>query len=168
MRTAAAAWLLGAMTYLEKSTDRESLERAFTTIEQSARPRMKKLLLVTADEIRRASIRQFLGSGDLEILDAATAEEAIGDSEAANRSMPSSSICASRYPGHSTGGGNTRCGGSVTFPVVLYGKRKLAAKEEVGVQRLQRSMVLKLAQSREIVAGSDRAAASPRGSGSLG
>ena len=40
---------LGAMTYLEKSLTRESLERAFNRIEQSVQQRVKKLLVVRSD-----------------------------------------------------------------------------------------------------------------------
>jgi CheY-like chemotaxis protein len=37
----------------------------------------------------------------------------------------------------------------VPLPIILYGKRKLTAKEEVEVRRLQRDMTLRHAQSRE-------------------
>ena len=47
---------LGAMSYLEKSITRESLQQAFTNIERSVGPRTKNLLLATADEIRRLNV----------------------------------------------------------------------------------------------------------------
>ena len=43
---------LGAMTYLEKSVTNESLAEAFATIEHSVQKRVKKLLLVCADDQR--------------------------------------------------------------------------------------------------------------------
>ena len=47
---------LGAMTYLEKAVSNESLVEAFATIEESAQKRVKKLLVVCADEgIRESS-----------------------------------------------------------------------------------------------------------------
>ncbi len=47
---------LGAMSYLEKSITRESLQQAFTSIEQSVQQRVRKLLLVTDDAARRRKI----------------------------------------------------------------------------------------------------------------
>ena len=47
---------LGAMTYLEKSVTNDSLAEAFTAIEHSAQKRVKKLLVVCADEQDRQEI----------------------------------------------------------------------------------------------------------------
>ncbi len=44
---------LGAMSFLEKSVTRDSLVDAFSTIEASARPRVRKLMLVSTDTIHR-------------------------------------------------------------------------------------------------------------------
>ena len=68
---------LGAMTYLEKATTRETLQQAFTNIEQSVQYRVKKLLLVTDDASRRRKIQQSLEGDDIEILTVTTGGEAL-------------------------------------------------------------------------------------------
>ncbi len=138
---------LGAMTYLEKSTNRESLEQAFSAIERSARARTKKLLVVTADEFQRTNIRQLIGSANLDILDAPNPATAMAlmnsqrvDSVVIDLRLPNSAatqllenLDASTDP--------------LSLPVILYGKRKLSVKEEAELRRLHRSMIIKRAQS---------------------
>ena len=46
---------LGAMTYLEKSITKDNLNAAFDTIHHSLQRRTRKLLIVAADESRRAT-----------------------------------------------------------------------------------------------------------------
>jgi signal transduction histidine kinase/DNA-binding response OmpR family regulator/HAMP domain-containing protein len=140
---------LGAMTYLEKSTDRKFLERAFTAIEKSARQRIKRLLLVAADDMRRANMRQFIEARDLEIFDACGAGEAM---EILKQQHIDSVIIDLRLPGIPAIQLVEEMRAAVdpvSLPIVLYGKRKLTSKEEVEVRRLQRDMTLRHAQSRE-------------------
>jgi HAMP domain-containing protein/signal transduction histidine kinase/CheY-like chemotaxis protein len=68
---------LGAMTYLEKSAGNESLAETFATIEKSAQKRVKKLLVVCADETVRNAIVQSVGARDLEIIAVGTGGEAL-------------------------------------------------------------------------------------------
>jgi HAMP domain-containing protein/signal transduction histidine kinase/CheY-like chemotaxis protein len=140
---------LGAMTYLEKSTDRESLERAFTTIERSAQRRAKKLLLACADEMRRANLHELVGAPDLEISDAANPVQAASvleqrhiDCVVIDLRLPGGAAIQTIEKVHALAHGTD-------LPVILYGKRKLTAREEAEVQRLEREMILRHAQSRE-------------------
>ena len=140
---------LGAMTYLEKSTDRESLVRGFDAIEQSARRRIKRLLLVTADEGHRTNLRQLIGARDLEILDAAGAADAM---DALRKQHLDSVIIDLRTSGTQAiqlAEEIYAAADPMAPPVILYGKRKLTIKEEAEVQRLERGMILRHAQSRE-------------------
>jgi HAMP domain-containing protein/signal transduction histidine kinase/CheY-like chemotaxis protein len=68
---------LGAMTYLEKSVTNESLVEAFETIEQSVHKRVKKLLLVCADEVERDSMLRTVAAADLDIVSVGTGGEAL-------------------------------------------------------------------------------------------
>jgi signal transduction histidine kinase/CheY-like chemotaxis protein/HAMP domain-containing protein len=140
---------LGAMTYLEKSTDRESLERAFATIERSAQQRTKQLLLVCADEMRRGNLYQLIAAPDLEIRDAANAPDAIRvleqqhvDAVVIDLRLPGGAAMQTLEKLYALAHGTD-------LPVVLYGKRKMAAKEEAEMQRLEPEMVLRHASSRE-------------------
>jgi hypothetical protein len=68
---------LGAMTYLEKSVTNDSLSEAFVTIEHSALPRMKKLLVVCPDKVERHAMSQILASPDVDLVEAGSAGDAL-------------------------------------------------------------------------------------------
>src|SRR5690242_21307983 len=51
---------------------------AFTAIEKSARRRVKRLLLVASDDMRRTNMRQLIEARDLEIFEASSGGEALG------------------------------------------------------------------------------------------
>ncbi|MBV9744134.1 MAG: HAMP domain-containing protein, partial [Acidobacteriia bacterium] len=68
---------LGAMTHLEKSLTKDSLERAFDYIGQTARRRSRRLLIVTANEAEAEAIRMAIGGEDLEIVLATAGTEAL-------------------------------------------------------------------------------------------
>ena len=75
---------LGAMTYLEKSVTKDSLAEAFATIEHSAQKRVKKLLLVCADEARAGRHRPtLLAAPDIEIIGVGTGRRSAGGRQAA-------------------------------------------------------------------------------------
>jgi HAMP domain-containing protein/CheY-like chemotaxis protein/signal transduction histidine kinase len=68
---------LGAMTHLEKSLTKDSLERAFDFIGETARRRSRRLLILSANEGEAEAIRMAVGGADLEIMQAATGAEAL-------------------------------------------------------------------------------------------
>ena len=68
---------LGAMTYLEKGVVGDSLAGAFTTIEQSARKRTKRLLLISKHSSEAGNLAGLLQASDLEIQTSGSFEEAI-------------------------------------------------------------------------------------------
>jgi CheY-like chemotaxis protein len=68
---------LGAMTYLEKSVTKDALNAAFDTIHQSLQRRLRKLLLVTADNGRLAEWIDSLRGPDVEIVSVASGGEAL-------------------------------------------------------------------------------------------
>ena len=65
------------MTYLEKSVTNDLLAEAFTAIEHSVQKRVKKLLLVCADEAERAGMIATVWRAGSEIIGVATAGEAL-------------------------------------------------------------------------------------------
>jgi hypothetical protein len=135
------------MTYLEKSTDRESLEVAFTAIERSSKPQVKRLLVVAADELHRANIRQLLGSANLKFLEAVNPEGAMA---IINNQQVDSVVIDLRLPNGTVTQLLEQCNAvtePLSLPVILYGKRKLTAKEEIELRGLQRSMIIKRAHS---------------------
>ena len=68
---------LGAMSYLEKAVAKDSLVDAFAAIEESTQKRVKKLLLVCADEEERQNVAGLVAAPDLEVIQVQTAGEAL-------------------------------------------------------------------------------------------
>ena len=68
---------LGAMTYLEKSLTKEGLSHAFGVIGESARHRIRKLLVVSDSAAEFEIIRAAVAGVDLEILEARSISEAL-------------------------------------------------------------------------------------------
>src|SRR5712675_1944320 len=63
---------LGAMSYLEKAVAKDSLVEAFAAIEDSTQIRLKKLLVVCADDDDRLNISDLIAAPDLELIEAKT------------------------------------------------------------------------------------------------
>jgi signal transduction histidine kinase/DNA-binding response OmpR family regulator len=68
---------LGAMSFLEKSLTRDSLVDAFSTIEASARPGIRKLMLVSPDTIHRNYLYSVLAGEDIRIINSGSGGEAL-------------------------------------------------------------------------------------------
>jgi signal transduction histidine kinase/HAMP domain-containing protein/DNA-binding response OmpR family regulator len=140
---------LGAMTYLEKSITRESLQQAFATIEKSTQPRTRTLLLVTADETRRANVDELLAGQDLEIVHYETGADVMRklDNQYVDgviidlrlRDMPATELIRRIQ----------EYGVLEPPPVILYSKRAATAEEEAEIRRLGRNGVVLHAQSPE-------------------
>ncbi len=89
-------YALGAATCHQKALSGESLEEAFTQIQNSMQPRQKRLLSVFADSHLAGAIRETIVHPDLDLVEAGTATDAM---EAA-RQMPFDAVLIDmRVPG---------------------------------------------------------------------
>jgi HAMP domain-containing protein/signal transduction histidine kinase/DNA-binding response OmpR family regulator len=68
---------LGAMSYLEKSVNKDNLTAAFDAIHHSLERRSRKLLIVVADDARRTRWEAELGGADVETIVVGSAGEAL-------------------------------------------------------------------------------------------
>ncbi len=68
---------LGAMSCLQKAINEETLEQAFAIIESSMERRLKRLLLISANEVRTADIHGLVSGDDLEIVDVTSLDAAM-------------------------------------------------------------------------------------------
>jgi CheY-like chemotaxis protein len=140
---------LGAMSYLEKSVTRESLQQAFTTIGNSAKPRTKTLLLVTDDEARRQNVEQLLRSHDLEIQHFTTGAEVLN---AVRSRYVDGIIIDLRLPDMPATELIRQIQNEGVLeppPVILYSKREPTAEEAAAIKQLARTGVVWHAQSPE-------------------
>src|SRR6185312_15194477 len=67
----------GAFSFVTKPTTTEGVEAAIARIKEYARPRRKRLLVVEDNEIEQMSIRELLGSDDIEIVTTTTGKDAL-------------------------------------------------------------------------------------------
>jgi CheY-like chemotaxis protein len=140
---------LGAMSYLEKSVNKENLNAAFDTIHHSLQRRTKKLLIVSAEDARRTAWRELLDGNDVEILGVASGGEALAvtkhqyldglviDFELAD--IPAAQLAEEIQTETSP----------QTPPIVLCGVHRPGAELESDINRLSRSSVVRFAESNE-------------------
>ncbi len=140
---------LGAMTYLEKSMTKDGLIRAFGTIDHSARPRVKKLLIVSDDNTRQDKLRDLLSGPDVSILDVRSGKDALASVrqeyldglviDLRLTDMNPIQLVEEIQREISAG----------TPPVVLYSRRDLSEQEETAISGLARVSTIRYAQSPE-------------------
>jgi HAMP domain-containing protein/signal transduction histidine kinase/CheY-like chemotaxis protein len=140
---------LGAISYLEKSVTRESLQQAFTSIEQSVQPRVKKLLFVTEDTARRRKIQQHLEGSDIEILNAGSGGEALAIVGQQYVDGIVIDLRVSDIPAMDLVDEIHTQTGPEPPPVIVYSKRNLNDAEISAMQRLGRSGVVRHAKTPE-------------------
>jgi HAMP domain-containing protein/signal transduction histidine kinase/CheY-like chemotaxis protein len=140
---------LGAMTYLEKSISKESLVLAFSAIEHSVQQRVKKLLLVTRDNDRRKIVESTLAGSDLEIVPAASGDQAIAIAGRDYFDCVVVDIRIADTPAIDLIKELQNHFGPQSPPIVLYSKRTLSADEGAVLNTLSRVSVVRHAQSPE-------------------
>ncbi len=67
----------GAVDYLTKPIDKNQLDAAFTRMEDFVSRKMKNLLIVEDNEAQRKAIIKLIGNGDVQCIEASSAEEAL-------------------------------------------------------------------------------------------
>jgi HAMP domain-containing protein/signal transduction histidine kinase/DNA-binding response OmpR family regulator len=134
---------LGAMTYLEKSVPNESLVEAFATIEHSVRKRIKKLMVVCADEGVRGDILANIGAPDIDIISAGTGGEALA---AVKHQYLDGIVVHLRVEGIGALALIEEIQAHVgphVPPIILVCDRKLTEDEEIDFERLLRTSVVR-------------------------
>jgi HAMP domain-containing protein/signal transduction histidine kinase/DNA-binding response OmpR family regulator len=130
---------LGAISYLEKSVTRESLQQAFSSIEQSAQQRTRKLLLVTDDSARRKKVQAHIGGADIEIMHAATGGEALAVLDQQYLDGIVIDLRLADIPALDLVEEIHTQAGPEPPPTILYSRRNLSEAESSAMQRLGRT-----------------------------
>jgi CheY-like chemotaxis protein/signal transduction histidine kinase/HAMP domain-containing protein len=139
----------GAFAFLTKPTDRSSLEAAFAKIKQYSAPRRKRLLVVEDDPSEQFSIRELLGSDDIELEVAATGAEAL---DIVRKQTFDCMVLDLRLPdmsGFEVLEKLSAQGASADLPVVVFTGRELSLEEDTRLHELARSVVVKDVESPE-------------------
>jgi CheY-like chemotaxis protein len=139
----------GAFAFLTKPTDRSSLEAAFSKIKDYAAPRRKRLLVVEDDPSEQFSIRELLGSDDIEVQVASTGSEAL---DVVREQSFDCMVLDLRLPdmsGFEVLEKLSGQGSSADLPVVVFTGRELSLEEDTRLHELARSVVVKDVESPE-------------------
>jgi HAMP domain-containing protein/CheY-like chemotaxis protein/signal transduction histidine kinase len=139
----------GAFAFLTKPADRSDLEAAFAKIKQYAAPRRKRLLVVEDDPGEQTSIRELLGSDDIDVEIAATGSEALG---AVRSQLFDCVVLDLRLPdmsGFEVLEQLSSQSGVPDLPVVVFTGRELSLEEDKQLHDLARSVVVKDVESPE-------------------
>jgi CheY-like chemotaxis protein len=135
---------MGAMGALTKPLrTREALDSAFSRIKRQIEPRTRKILLIQPDaELARIAI-DLIGSGDVEIVHALTASDAIAAAGAGGIDLVVTSPDA---PDRRAFDLIDELGELPDFgdmPIIVHTSRDLSKKEEIHLKRLCQTMVVK-------------------------
>jgi len=122
---------------------------AFGAIQHSIEPRVKKLLVVTADEVRRASLRDLLGGPDLELVDVASGGEALVVIKGQYLDGIVIDLRLSDIPALQLVEEIQKEVGPEAPPTIIYSKRMLAENELKELKRLATASLVKYAQSED-------------------
>jgi signal transduction histidine kinase/CheY-like chemotaxis protein len=142
---------LGAVTYLEKALGNDSLGDTFAAIGQSTQTRVKKLLMVCADQERKEAMERMLAAPDLEIINVRTGSDALATVSETPvdgivvhlelEDMPALGLAARILARAGSGGAGT--------PVLILATRAFTAQEEHNVMDLARGSIVKPVYSLE-------------------
>ncbi len=139
----------GAFSFLTKPTTPQGLEQAFARMKNFAMPRVKELLVVEDNAAEQLSIRELLGSRDINISVAATGGEALA---ALTAGQYDCMVLDLRLPDMSGFEVLERLRDSQTLadlPVVVFTGKDLSTEEDLRLHSLARSVVVKGVESPE-------------------
>jgi CheY-like chemotaxis protein/signal transduction histidine kinase/HAMP domain-containing protein len=139
----------GAFSFVSKPTSTEGVEAALARIQEYAKPRRKRLLVVEDDRAEQMSIAELLGSDDIEILTTGTGTEALR----MLRQAPCDCVVLDlRLPDMSGFEVLEELGADSKLsdvPVVVFTGRELSAEEDARLHTMARSIVVKGVESPE-------------------
>ncbi len=139
----------GAIAFLRKPANSARLDEALVGIRNFLDKRVRKLLIVEDDETQRQSIIELIGAGDVETLAVSSGEEALTtlattrfDCMVVDLKLPGMSgielirAIKDKPEGH-------------RLPIIVYTGREISRAEEVEIQQLAESIVVKDVRSPE-------------------
>jgi HAMP domain-containing protein/CheY-like chemotaxis protein/signal transduction histidine kinase len=139
----------GAFSFVSKPTTPEGVSAALSQIQEYAKPRRKRLLLVEDNAAEQMSIKELLGHSDIEIIVAGTGEDAL----ASLRQNPCDCVVLDLRLPDMTGFevlNHIRADDTLSnIPVVVFTGRQLSVEEDAELHTIARSIVVKGVESPE-------------------
>ncbi len=139
----------GAFSYISKPTTVEGLNAALTRIQEYAKPRKKKLLIVEDNEAEQLGVRELLNHDDIDIEVSPTGREAIALLKESNYDCMVLDLRLPDMSGFEVLEEIQRDATLADLPVVVFTGRQLSAEEDAKLHTMARSIVVKGAESPE-------------------
>jgi CheY-like chemotaxis protein len=139
----------GALAFLVKPADKDSIEAALETIQQYIERRVKRLLVVEDDELQRKSIVELVGNDDVEIVAVESGEEALDALDAGNFDCMVLDLNLPDMTGFALISEIKKGSSSRRLPVIVYTGRELTREEETELGRVAQTIIVKDVRSPE-------------------
>jgi CheY-like chemotaxis protein/signal transduction histidine kinase/HAMP domain-containing protein len=139
----------GAVAFLTKPVQKETLDSAFTEIRGHIERQMKSLLVVEDDEIQRKSIAELIGEQDVEITGVSTAQEALERLQSGKYDCMVLDLGLPDMTGFQLMEEMRKIPSLQTLPVIVYTGRDLTKKEETQLKRVAKTIIVKDVRSPE-------------------
>ena len=140
---------LGAVGYALKPVKRDELVRAIHTLEQKFSQALRRVLVVEDDARQRESVRQLLSNGDVQIVDVATAGEALAQLRGSTFDCMVMDLSLPDLSGYELLERMSAQEDIAFPPVIVYTGRSLTSDEEQRLGRFSKSIIIKDARSPE-------------------
>jgi signal transduction histidine kinase/DNA-binding response OmpR family regulator/CHASE3 domain sensor protein len=140
---------LGAIGFATKPVKREDLIEALRRLEATSAQRLRRVLVVEDDPNQRESIRQLLGSEDVQITGVATAAEAFTQLQQVTFDCMVVDLSLPDLSGYELLEKMAQQDDVSFPPVIVYTGRSLTREEEQRLRRFSRSIIIKDARSPE-------------------
>ena len=140
---------LGAVGYALKPVKREQLVEAFRRLEAKLTQAVRRVLVVEDDPRMRESIRTLLGTDDVQIVDVATAGEALSHLKSTTFDCMVMDLKLPDFSGYELLERMAAEDDLAFPPVIVYTGRNLTRDEEHRLSRFSRSIIVKDARSPE-------------------
>jgi CheY-like chemotaxis protein/signal transduction histidine kinase len=139
----------GAFSFVTKPTTPEGLDGAFLRIKEYARPRIKKLLIVEDNAAEQLSIRELLGSDDIDIAVVDKGETALSILDTEKYDCVVLDLRLPDMSGFEVLERINRSPSLRELPVVVFTGKDLSPEEDARLHTLARSVVVKDVESPE-------------------
>jgi CheY-like chemotaxis protein len=139
----------GAFSFVSKPTTTEGVDAALSRIQEYAKPRRKRLLLVEDNAAEQMSIRELLGHNDIEIVTSDTGAGALAELRANSCDCVVLDLKLPDMSGFEVLERIRQDTSLCDIPVVVFTGRELSAEEDAELHTMARSIVVKGVESPE-------------------
>jgi CheY-like chemotaxis protein len=140
---------LGAIAYLEKPVDKETLDGAFARLASFMDSKERSLLVVEDDEAQRRSIVELVGADDVRITAVATAEEALRELRERHYDCMVLDLGLQDMSGFDLLEKVKSDPAMRELPIIIYTGRELSPAEETRLRKYAETIILKDVKSPE-------------------